>query len=212
MSRHLDLMRLYDEEATAEERAELEASLTEEDVGVLAGLSQLTDVVRALESVRAVEAVEIDVTDGVLGALEAEAAPANVVPLVPPVEKAPAPSLALRKSGPRSTTVAIAGLALAAAAATAVWLGARPSETTSQAAATAPAGQATSPGTSEPTPEPPVEPVAELADSDADPAAVIEAVDFGSGGGSIFLVPAGEETTPVVWLVDEPAGARMEPL
>jgi hypothetical protein len=45
-------------------------------------------------------------------------------------------------------------------------------------------------------------------------AAAIEAVDFGSHAGSIFLVLEGDETTPVVWLVDEPASSlgRMEPL
>ena len=46
------------------------------------------------------------------------------------------------------------------------------------------------------------------------PAVAIEVVDFGSRNGTIFLVPSGEENTPVVWLVDEPtqSGDTMGPL
>ena len=47
---------------------------------------------------------------------------------------------------------------------------------------------------------------------DGPPAASIEAVDFGNHPGTIFMVPAGDESTPVIWLEDEPAGARMERL
>ena len=61
-------------------------------------------------------------------------------------------------------------------------------------------------------PSAPTESLPEPPDEDADLAATIEAVDFGNQPGSIFMVPAGEESTPVVWLEDEPAGARMEPL
>jgi hypothetical protein len=51
--------------------------------------------------------------------------------------------------------------------------------------------------------------------AELDAAAAIESVDFGSSAGSIFLAEGeGEETTPVVWLVDEPHPdpSRMEPL
>jgi hypothetical protein len=40
--------------------------------------------------------------------------------------------------------------------------------------------------------------------SDVSPGVAIESVDFGGGGGSIFLVQAGRETTPVVWLSEPP--------
>ena len=46
----------------------------------------------------------------------------------------------------------------------------------------------------------------------ADLAATIEAVDFGNRAGTIFMVPAGDQSTPVVWLVDEAPSGRMEPL
>jgi len=46
------------------------------------------------------------------------------------------------------------------------------------------------------------------------PAVAIEAVDFGARHGTIFMVGTGATSTPVVWVMDEPAssGGRMEPL
>jgi hypothetical protein len=41
----------------------------------------------------------------------------------------------------------------------------------------------------------------------------IESVDFGAGGGSIFMVQGGQDTTPVVWLSEpELTEVRSEPL
>jgi hypothetical protein len=40
----------------------------------------------------------------------------------------------------------------------------------------------------------------------------IESVDFGVRGGSIFMVQAGEGTTPVVWLSEPEEEVRSEPL
>ena len=37
------------------------------------------------------------------------------------------------------------------------------------------------------------------------PGASIESVDFGTRNGTVFMVSAGENAIPVVWLVDEPA-------
>lgn len=48
--------------------------------------------------------------------------------------------------------------------------------------------------------------------AEAGPGAAIESVDFGGGGGSIFMVQAGQDTTPVVWLTDPHEEARGEPL
>lgn len=42
----------------------------------------------------------------------------------------------------------------------------------------------------------------------AEPGVAIESVDFGPGGGSIFVLERGRETTPVVWL-SEPAHAEV---
>ena len=39
----------------------------------------------------------------------------------------------------------------------------------------------------------------------SDPAVAIETVDFGAREGTIFLMQEGEGSTPVVWLMDEPA-------
>lgn len=205
MSRQLDLMRLYDDELGPEEAAELEKSLTPEDRELLAGLEQVGDVVRALErdEVTRFEGV----ADAVLAAIEADPAPAKVVPLGPRVESGgEAPSSRHRRA--RSGPVVILGLGLAAAAAAALWMstpGPQPTTPAPVAVSVRPAPPAEAPSAAP-------EPTAELGDEDADPAASIEAVDFGNQGGTIFMVPAGEESTPVVWLVDEPASARMEPL
>ena len=59
-------------------------------------------------------------------------------------------------------------------------------------------------------PERALEPVA--ADAEASIGSAIEAVEFGAHSGSIFMVSAGSTATPVVWLTDEPQGARVEPL
>lgn len=206
MSRQLDLMRLHDGELSLEEAAELERVLSDEDRAVLAGLEQVGDVVRALE--RANEGRSPELADAVMQAIEADAKPAPVVPLAPRVEASPElPKV--RRRHKTSAPVVITGLALAAAAAAALWM-------TTPAPTDGPVASVTvetpaAPPLAEPG-NPPAEPPAELAEEDGDPAATIEAVDFGNQGGSIFMVPAGQENTPVVWLVDEPASARMEPL
>jgi hypothetical protein len=65
-----------------------------------------------------------------------------------------------------------------------------------------------------PTPRETASAPAEIAESEGTTAAAIESIDFGSQNGAIFMVPAGTETTPVVWLTDDAAedGDRMEPL
>lgn len=205
MSRHLDLMRLHDGELSAEEAAELERSLSQEDRAVLGGLEQLGDVLRASE--REELARFAGVADAVMAALEREQEPAKVVPLRPRVEADPELPASRRRKG-RSTPVVIAGLALAAAAATALWLSTPPPAPSAPLPVAAPVEPSLPAQATSATPAT----VAELVEEDADPAATIEAVDFGNRGGSIFMVPAGAESTPVVWLVDDPAGARVEPL
>jgi hypothetical protein len=123
-------------------------------------------------------------------------------------DREPAP--ALEPGERRSQVLFIVGIGLAAAAAVLLWVSFQGERQT-------PAPVAKAPTTSVPTetPSPVAEgaPAVQLAQEDeAAPAASIEAVDFGNHGGSIFLVPAGEETTPVVWLVDDAQGGRMEPL
>jgi anti-sigma factor RsiW len=62
-------------------------------------------------------------------------------------------------------------------------------------------------------PEPPPEAVASVDEDDLDdfePGASIESVDFGSENGTIFMVPSGPDSTPVVWMSDD--SDRMEAL
>lgn len=49
--------------------------------------------------------------------------------------------------------------------------------------------------------------------AEVDNGVLIESVDFGGGGGSIFMVQGGRATTPVVWLTEPPeTEGRSEPL
>lgn len=203
MSRHRDLMRAYDGELTPEEAAELERSLSDEDRRVLAGLEQVGDVVRACEP----EAVArfAGVADQVMAALgESDVADSSGPEVV--IDRGPVRPVRKRAT---STPVVVAGLSLAIAAAVALWV------TTPKAPAPGVPVPLAASFASPPapvSPSAPTESLLEPPDDDADLAATIEAVDFGNQPGSIFMVPAGDESTPVVWLEDEPAGARMEPL
>jgi hypothetical protein len=195
MSEHIDLMRLHDSELSEEEAAELEHELTESELRVLEGLEDLGERIREANS-----HASVDLTDSIMARLDED--------LV--IAAPPAPVVPLRPSRNNSAWVA-GGLVLAAAAAVAVWFTSRSPAPTPVAQKPAPAVAPT------PSPEPlPKEAVAELAVAEDDdvsaPAASIEAVDFGNNNGTIFMVPSGEETTPVVWLADEGPGSRMEPL
>lgn len=193
MSNHLDLMRLHDGELSEEEAAELE--LSESELRVLQGLEDLGERIRVANGHES-----LDLTDSIMARLD-EPAPESVKP---------APVRELR---PRSNGAWVAGgLALAAAALVAFWFTNRSHEPPTVAKKPAPV---VAPA---PSPQPvPSEAVAELnvaEDEDVSQrAASIEAVDFGNGNGTIFMVPSGDETTPVVWLADESdPNSRMEPL
>jgi hypothetical protein len=200
MSNHIDLMRLHDGELSEEEAAELELELSESELRVLQGLEDLGERIRVANGHES-----LDLTDSIMARLDEPPAPEQVTPEL--VKPAP-----VRELRPRSNGAWVAGgLALAAAAVVAFWFTNRSHEAPPVAqkpeTVVAPA----------PSPKPlPTEAVAELAvveDEDVSaPAASIEAVDFGNGNGTIFMVPSGEETTPVVWLADESGDSRMEPL
>jgi hypothetical protein len=195
-------MRLHDGELGPEEASELEGGLSPEDLRVLAGLEQIGDVVRSYEP-EALDRFE-GVADQVMASLDRVD---NVVALGPRVEIATETLRPPRQRRTRSGPVVAIGLALAAAAAAALWMttpGGPPPETTaSMAPLLAPPPRA-------PVADPSSPPAA--TDDDADLAATIEAVDFGNRAGTIFMVPAGDQSTPVVWLVDEAPSGRMEPL
>ncbi|MCC6214483.1 MAG: hypothetical protein IT376_06415 [Polyangiaceae bacterium] len=116
-----------------------------------------------------------------------------------PVDGAPAndvePPVPARLPAPRAWS-AIVAAAVAAAAAFMVGRGHAPPPVERPAvAAVAPGAAAAIPG------EPPAAAAGELEEPEA--AASIEAVDFGDRAGAIFVLE-GAESTPVVWLDDEP--------
>lgn len=118
-----------------------------------------------------------------------------------------------------------AGLALAAAASVALFLRSHggPVLRASEPPASSSRAPLVLPVATVPTAEPqagpaepqgaPSEPQAAAAD-EGEVGASIEAVDFGGGNGTIFVVSSGPEETPVVWLMDEPptSKGRMKPL
>lgn len=199
MNRHLELMKLHDGEASEEEARALEEALSADDRAVLGGLEQVGDFVRAHSAAGASPADSI--ADSVMAALEREPGSPEATP------RKVEPKLEVVKGGGSRGRAAAwgAGVALALAAAGVLWL-----RSAEEPAPRAPVAQAPQPSLPEPVVEAPS--VAPAIEEENEPAAAIESVDFGNQAGTIFMVPAGEETTPVVWLVDEPAGARMEPL
>ena len=128
----------------------------------------------------------VSVTEDVMAALDAEEPPAD--------------------SAPRHRWgVVAAAMAMAAAAALALNL-AKHSEPEPQLALTLPPPPQVQPL--------PPEQMPAVAESEPSSPAAIESIDFGGQNGAIFMVPAGTETTPVVWLTDDATegGDRVEPL
>jgi anti-sigma factor RsiW len=190
------LMRYADGELSPAELDELERLLEADGqaTAIVAGIDQLGDVLRALGERRADAAG--DIAGAVLARIDAEQSLGS--------EEAPPESGARPHSG---WTVPILAAGLAAAAAAAIWL-ATPSDSPAPVARSLPAVQP-----SEPAPAPPQP--ASMPEDDVAPAVAIEAVDFGSHNGAIFMVSAGNQATPVVWLTDDVAetgGSRTEPL
>lgn len=174
------LMRYYDGELPPGEAAEVERALAEhpEALAIVDGLAQLGDVVRALGDGRAGSADAI--ADDVMARLDA----------TPPLAAVPRAATASR------WTLPAVGVTLAAAAAAALWLSREPlpEPLVAQAPTAQPAPLAP--------PAPPPEPVF-APEEDTLPAVAIEAVDFGTHNGAIFMVSAGQDATPVVWLTDD---------
>lgn len=207
MSRQLDLMKLHDGELSAEEIEALERELGDDDLALLEGLEQVGDVVRALAEDQGGAADGI--ADGVMAELERDGRVAPRLEVLPGGSAGDQGELPKPRAGGASALPFVAGaMALAAAVLLYIGFANRPNEPGPVARPTA-AEPATPAVATALTPEPLAGAVAE---EEAAPAASIEAVDFGNQPGSIFMVPAGDETTPVVWLVDEPTSARMEPL
>jgi hypothetical protein len=188
-------MRYYDGELSEEEAAELERTLDGQSARVVAGLDQLGSVLRAVSERRSEAAG--DIAGSVLERIAAD-------------EAQPAPAaVAIRPAARWVAPAAVAALALAASVALYLGSGQEPPSPVARTAsrATLPA-EPVAPVVAPPQPEAPT-----AEEEDVPPAVAIEAVDFGSHNGAIFMVSAGAEAeaTPVVWLTDD-AAPRTEPL
>ena len=214
------LMQLYDGELPPEQTVAMEERLAEsaELGGVWEGLEQLGEVVRAVAYSRAGAAD--DIADAVMARIEAErsasvalrAIEGGVVaqPAGQPERTRSAPASARGRRVAGGILGAVAALA-AAVALLANW-GRLPGEAeraVEELSASVTRMVPQPPASQAPTEDPEVAAEGELV-----LAVAIEAVDFGSRNGSIFVVPSGEFATPVIWLVDEPAesGDTMGPL
>lgn len=178
--RHRALMQHYDGEVSLDD-----AELGDDDREVLAALGQLGDCVRVWADEQS-----LDVADAVMARLDERPALQAL-----PGGGAPAPSPPASSAAPARSTRSAWGWALGAAAAAALLI----RLVTSESATTEPLLVAADPPT--PTQEPAA--VFEEVQPEPDPAAEIESIEFGASGGAIFLVSAGTENTPVVWLSDD---------
>jgi negative regulator of sigma E activity len=218
------LMMYFDGELPEAEAREVERRLAHEPdaVRLLEGLAELAQIVVSVAAQPPVSQYEI--ADRVMATIQNEPLPAPEHVARPALvaiggelaQRRPSarPALETRTKWRRYATALGAGAALAAAAALTLQVaqrGAPPSDKSAlQAKRAVPEAPFAGPARTAPLAS------ALLPDeqSDVGPAVAIETVDFGSNEGTIFMVPAGDDTTPVVWLVDEPSRnmGRMERL
>lgn len=197
-----ELMRLHDDELSEAELAALESALAEEDVEQLEGLEQLGNFIRQRAET---QSGGFDIASEVLEQIGSGQAPRlRVVDGGASEPAAPAPRDAQAKGGAWGAVLAVAAVAAVAAGVV----------VTSTGDERGPGAMTASPVPAQPTPAAPApapEPTVEAPEEG--PEVAIVSVDFGSEGGSIFVV--GDESTPVIWLNDEspsePQG-RMGPL
>jgi hypothetical protein len=193
-----ELMMLADGELTPQRRAEVEAWLSKSDGAAAAqsveAIRQVGDFVRvyAESTTRG-----FDVADDVIARISAP----ELVKVDPGGSNLRHLARARSRVGP---FLGALSFAVAAAAVAVVWLGSRPSVHDVEK----PRGALSVPiplSTDLHSPE--------LAVDDPGGASIL-AVDFGTQNGSIFMVNAGRDVTPVVWLLDDSgeSGDRMEPL
>jgi hypothetical protein len=175
------IYRLYDKDVDDEQARHVRALLAKDprSAARFARLGLLGELVREVEAGRDLPA---DFTDRVMDRVAAS----GVVPRA--------------RAGRRVFAGAMAGSALALAAAALLWVSNQaPSDAPSLAPRKSEVMASASPNPS----VEPAEPVL-LAAVDAPPVA-IESVDFGATQGAIFLVSAGATDTMVVWTMDEPS-------
>jgi anti-sigma factor RsiW len=184
------LMRYVDGEADAEEAELVERWLSEsaEARALLRDLESMSSSVRAIAEERGARAASI--ADAVMAQVASDG----------PVSRTrlrPMPGAVAKKDRRLAGAVPAIGLALAAAAAVVVYLRPHPAglvPTVGQRPSAALLPEPFSTTSSLP---------AEVAAAEPESGASIESVDFGAQNGTIFIVPAGPQSTPVVWLMDD---------
>ena len=182
-------MRYVDGEVDAEEAELVERWLSEsaEARTLLRELESIGSEVRALADDRASRARSI--ADAVMAQVAGEGPVSRTRVRAAPIERA-------KKARRVVGAVPAIGLALAAAAAVVVYLRPHPGPASAvrerPSAAIAPEPFSTT--SSLP---------AEVAAAEPESGASIESVDFGAQNGTIFIVPSGPQSTPVVWLMDD---------
>ncbi len=211
------VMAAFDDELTEAEEAELarlmqEPALRAEVEAQLAGLAELQQLVRLYDE-EATQAYP-SVAQAVMARLEE--APRGASQEAPQealsggssqgasggeLRRLPGPAESLHRPraarGRERARVVGAGLFLAAAAALLVWA-MQPTVPTAQ-----PPAQASAVEPAHQVAAPPSASVA-VVSAEEEPVAIVS-VDFGSSDGTIFML---EETTPVVWLAEEPAAGQ----
>lgn len=205
----LELMQYFDGELEEPRRSAVAAFLSA-DLGAqnkVAGLRITSAILRD-------EAESLSAADGIADLVMAKihADPSVGAPVLPPqAQVLPFPTLSSKPAAPandnsRRIFAALGALAVAAAAAFALWGRTAPpvdpARSTPVAAVTAPSTVPTAVN-----PEPEIDAASVNAEADTEHGVEVAAVNFGAHMGSIFYVPSGsieaKRTTTVVWLADD---------
>lgn len=205
----LELMQYFDGELEGPRRAAVEAFLSADlrAQGKVAGLQITSSILR--EQAASLSAAD-GIADSVMARIAQESAPI-VAPMAPPAA-VPVPLPRLTAGAPANDNSRrifgfFGALAVAAAAAFAVW--ARSGAPAMEPAQPRPVAVLTAPSTnpSPATSEPEIDGAGLATDVDAEHGVEVAAVNFGAHMGSIFYVPSGsveaKRVTTVVWLADD---------
>jgi negative regulator of sigma E activity len=183
------LMRYVDGEADAEEAELVERWLAEsaEARAVLRDFEVIGGGLRAIADERGTRMGSI--ADSVMAQVAGEGPVSRTRVHATPIEAA-------KKGRKIVSAVPAIGLALAAAAVVLIYLRPHPGPAPAvrNELSASPVIEPLSSSSSEP---------GEVAVADPESGASIESVDFGAQNGTIFIVPSGPQSTPVVWLMDD---------
>ncbi|MFO0586719.1 MAG: hypothetical protein U0441_04240 [Polyangiaceae bacterium] len=207
----LELMAYFDGELEGPRRAVVEAHLGADlrARGKVAGMQITSSILR--EQAASLSAAD-GIADSVMARIAAEAARAPVSPMYGAAPVAPLPPLRVPVAAPandnsRRLFGVLGALAVAAAAAFAVWT--RAGAPVTEPVRSGPVAAITAPSTN-PSPaanEPEIDAAALATDAETEHGVEVAAVNFGAHMGSIFYVPSGsveaKRVTTVVWLADD---------